>query len=329
MAPAGGELVARAVRDEGEEEGGGGSEDVPVAVSGDLCDQGQGREGGGGGGGGGKEEGVDGGSLQVMMCEKRKIKTVTRQDKTRQDSTRQDKTRQDKRDVSNDRSRLLVNLICNCLLYYSQFEPAAAAELNGKCERHQNEEDEDKEDEEVDKEEQVKPVEKEAKDLVKICRWENKDFEALKHNLERSHRQLHKLLTKFDAALKIPFRSMLKQVRGGEGGRIGRSREREEEERVREEEESEREQLRENAVAKFWTSEGGGQAEKKKEEEEGDKKGKRRRRRRRRSTRQDKAVQSSEDGRVVSSGGAGPAAFEQKDQQGAEGAAGLDEEEGA
>ena len=32
-------------------------------------------------------------------------------------------------------------------------------------------------------------------------RWENKDFEALKHNMERSHRQLHKLLTTYDAVL--------------------------------------------------------------------------------------------------------------------------------
>jgi hypothetical protein len=40
----------------------------------------------------------------------------------------------------------------------------------------------------------VGPIEREAKGLVTICRWENKDFEALKQNMERSHRQPQPLL---------------------------------------------------------------------------------------------------------------------------------------
>ena len=46
-------------------------------------------------------------------------------------------------------------------------------------------------------------------------RWENKDFEALKHNMERSHRQLHKLLTKYDAVLQYPVKHLFQQIQEG------------------------------------------------------------------------------------------------------------------
>ena len=48
-----------------------------------------------------------------------------------------------------------------------------------------------------------------------VYRWENKDFEALKHNMERSHRQLHKLLTKYEAALNYPVKHLFQQLQDG------------------------------------------------------------------------------------------------------------------
>jgi hypothetical protein len=84
-------------------------------------------------------------------------------------------------------------LLTNLVVYFAQFAPAVAQQLAA----------------------QVGPIEREAKGLVTICRWENKDFEALKHNMERSHRQLHKLLTKYDAALAYPVKHLFQQVQDG------------------------------------------------------------------------------------------------------------------
>ena len=92
-----------------------------------------------------------------------------------------------------ERRRKASHLLTNLALYFAQFAPAVARQLTT----------------------QVGPIEREAKGLVTICRWENKDFEALKHNMERSHRQLHKLLTKYDKALHYPVRQLFQQLQDG------------------------------------------------------------------------------------------------------------------
>ena len=91
------------------------------------------------------------------------------------------------------RRRTLRDMLVNVMAYYAQFLPALAQQLTGR----------------------VAPIEREYKDLVKIVKWENKDYAALKQNMERAQRQLHKLLRKYEEALGYGVRLLLEQLREG------------------------------------------------------------------------------------------------------------------
>ncbi|XP_062980947.1 midasin [Elgaria multicarinata webbii] len=82
---------------------------------------------------------------------------------------------------------MLCNVLWNLYNYYKQFSEcihAKVAEL-----RH--------------------PIEKELKEFVKICKWNDVSFWAVKQSVEKTHRTLFKFMKKFEAALNEPCRSAL------------------------------------------------------------------------------------------------------------------------
>jgi hypothetical protein len=88
------------------------------------------------------------------------------------------------------RAALLCGVLGNALLFYAQFRGVVAAALA----------------------EKVGVIEQGLKDLVKICKWENRDYGAMRMNMDRSHRQLHKLLRKYEEALRFSVKLVFQQV---------------------------------------------------------------------------------------------------------------------
>ena len=83
------------------------------------------------------------------------------------------------------------NLVCvlwNLLMYYSQFVPIVGAYRG----------------------EQKKPIEKELKDYVKIAKWNDINFYAMKQAVDKSHRTLNKFVRKYEELLHEPIAQFLK-----------------------------------------------------------------------------------------------------------------------
>ena len=87
----------------------------------------------------------------------------------------------------------LCDVAGNALLFYSQFSGVVAAALA----------------------ERAGPIEQGLKDLVKICKWENRDYAAMRANMDRSHRQLHKLLRKYEEALRCSVKLTFQRIMEG------------------------------------------------------------------------------------------------------------------
>uniref|UniRef100_A0A803SWY9 Midasin n=1 Tax=Anolis carolinensis TaxID=28377 RepID=A0A803SWY9_ANOCA len=82
---------------------------------------------------------------------------------------------------------LLCNILWNLYNYYNQFSESVQARLA----------------------EVRRPIEKELKGFVKICKWNDVSFWAVKQSVEKTHRTLFKFMKKFEAALSEPCRSAL------------------------------------------------------------------------------------------------------------------------
>ncbi|XP_022106838.1 midasin-like isoform X2 [Acanthaster planci] len=78
----------------------------------------------------------------------------------------------------------LVSILWNLYCYYKQFLAAVEAEIKTRR----------------------APIEKELKGFVKIARWNDINFWAVKQAVEKSHKTLHKFSKKFEAELKEPAR---------------------------------------------------------------------------------------------------------------------------
>ncbi|KAH3728947.1 hypothetical protein DPMN_054910 [Dreissena polymorpha] len=59
------------------------------------------------------------------------------------------------------------------------------------------------------------PIEKELKGFVKIARWSDINFWALKQTAEKTHRTLHKHIKQFQGVLKLPVQGILGDVESG------------------------------------------------------------------------------------------------------------------
>ncbi|XP_043927744.1 midasin [Protopterus annectens] len=81
----------------------------------------------------------------------------------------------------------LCSLMWNLYNYYKQFSDSVHSRLTER--RH--------------------PIEKELKDFVKISRWNDVNFWAIKQSVEKTHRTLFKFVKKFEAALGEPCRPAL------------------------------------------------------------------------------------------------------------------------
>ncbi|KAJ7341746.1 hypothetical protein JRQ81_006597 [Phrynocephalus forsythii] len=81
----------------------------------------------------------------------------------------------------------LCNVLWNLYNYYNQFSESVRARLTEV--RH--------------------PIEKELKEFVKICKWNDVSFWAVKQSVEKTHRTLFKFIKKFEAALSEPCQSAL------------------------------------------------------------------------------------------------------------------------
>ncbi|KAH0622150.1 hypothetical protein JD844_024188 [Phrynosoma platyrhinos] len=93
---------------------------------------------------------------------------------------RQEKTEKKNKDI-------LCNILWNLYNYYNQFSECVHARLAEV--RH--------------------PIEKELKEFVKICKWNDVSFWAVKQSVEKTHKTLFKFMKKFEAALSEPCRSAL------------------------------------------------------------------------------------------------------------------------
>ncbi|XP_042318311.1 midasin isoform X2 [Sceloporus undulatus] len=81
----------------------------------------------------------------------------------------------------------LCNVLWNLYNYYNQFSECVHARLA----------------------EIRRPIEKELKEFVKICKWNDVSFWAVKQSVEKTHRTLFKFMKKFEAVLSEPCRSAL------------------------------------------------------------------------------------------------------------------------
>uniref|UniRef100_A0A8D2KWR3 Midasin n=1 Tax=Varanus komodoensis TaxID=61221 RepID=A0A8D2KWR3_VARKO len=84
-------------------------------------------------------------------------------------------------------SDMLCNVLWNLYNYYKQFSESVHAKLTEL--RH--------------------PIEKELKEFVKICKWNDISFWAVKQSVEKTHRTLFKFMKKFEAILNEPCRFAL------------------------------------------------------------------------------------------------------------------------
>ncbi|XP_070579649.1 LOW QUALITY PROTEIN: midasin-like [Ptychodera flava] len=88
----------------------------------------------------------------------------------------------------------VMTILWNVHQYYKQFLPAVEKKLQ----------------------ELRKPFEKELKGFVKIARWSDMNFWAMKQYVEKSHRTLHKFSKKFESALLEPARNLFMDSNIGE-----------------------------------------------------------------------------------------------------------------
>ncbi|XP_066468783.1 midasin [Tiliqua scincoides] len=82
---------------------------------------------------------------------------------------------------------MLCNVLWNLYNYYKQFSESVQARLT----------------------ELRQPIEKELKEFVKISKWNDVSFWAVKQSVEKTHRTLFKFIKKFEAALSEPCQSAL------------------------------------------------------------------------------------------------------------------------
>ncbi|XP_072854872.2 midasin isoform X1 [Pogona vitticeps] len=85
---------------------------------------------------------------------------------------------------------MLCNVLWNLYNYYNQFSERVRARLTEV--RH--------------------PIEKELKEFVKICKWNDVSFWAVKQSVEKTHRTLFKFIKKFETALSEPCQSALVEI---------------------------------------------------------------------------------------------------------------------
>uniref|UniRef100_A0A8D0DW25 Midasin n=1 Tax=Salvator merianae TaxID=96440 RepID=A0A8D0DW25_SALMN len=93
-----------------------------------------------------------------------------------------------------DGNDLLCNILWNLYNYYKQFSESVQARLTEL--RH--------------------PIEKELKEFVKISKWNDVSFWAVKQSVEKAHRTLFKFMKKFEVVLSEPCRSALVEPAKGE-----------------------------------------------------------------------------------------------------------------
>ncbi|KAL8186257.1 UNVERIFIED_CONTAM: hypothetical protein K2H54_066664, partial [Gekko kuhli] len=84
----------------------------------------------------------------------------------------------------------LRNVLWNLYHYYKQFSECVQTKLT----------------------ELRQPIEKELKEFVKISKWNDVSFWAVKQSVEKAHRTLFKFMKKFEAALNEPCRSALMET---------------------------------------------------------------------------------------------------------------------
>ncbi|XP_034264874.1 midasin [Pantherophis guttatus] len=89
-----------------------------------------------------------------------------------------------------EKNNMLGNVLWNLYNYYKQFSESVHAKLI----------------------EQRHPIEKELKEFVKISRWNDVSFWAVKQSVEKTHRTLFKFMKKFEAALGEPCQSALVEM---------------------------------------------------------------------------------------------------------------------
>uniref|UniRef100_A0A670YJS7 Midasin n=1 Tax=Pseudonaja textilis TaxID=8673 RepID=A0A670YJS7_PSETE len=89
-----------------------------------------------------------------------------------------------------EENNVLCNVLWNLYNYYKQFSESVHAKLIEL--RH--------------------PIEKELKEFVKISRWNDVSFWAVKQSVEKTHRTLFKFMKKFEAALGEPCQSALVEM---------------------------------------------------------------------------------------------------------------------
>ena len=83
----------------------------------------------------------------------------------------------------------VANMVCNLHAYYSQFADKMASTLVRRR----------------------KPLEKELKDYVKIARWKDTNYSALKSSAEKTHRKIHAIGRKYEAVLTELITPILEQ----------------------------------------------------------------------------------------------------------------------
>lgn len=77
--------------------------------------------------------------------------------------------------------------VWNTIKFYEEFRPGVRSRLNNLR----------------------APIEKKMKDFVKICRWNDMNFSSLKDSVNKSQKQLSKLVREFKQVLAIPAKSMM------------------------------------------------------------------------------------------------------------------------
>ncbi|WAR08077.1 MDN1-like protein [Mya arenaria] len=92
-----------------------------------------------------------------------------------------------------ERRRIMANVLWNVYQFYSRFFDSVKAELHRLRQ----------------------PIEKELKGFVKIARWSDINYWALKLTAEKTHRTLHKHLKKFQGVLQLPVQGILGDVATG------------------------------------------------------------------------------------------------------------------
>ncbi|XP_032235337.2 midasin-like isoform X2 [Nematostella vectensis] len=87
-------------------------------------------------------------------------------------------------EISNDK---IAAIMLNVYMYYKQFSPSVEQTI-----KHIRD-----------------PIEKELKDYVKIAKWNDANFWAMKQAAEKSHRTLHKFVSRYEQSLSEPIRRLL------------------------------------------------------------------------------------------------------------------------